>query len=38
VDPDTSHVTYDRGLLVIALPLASRPVISRVVLTIRIAG
>ena len=38
VDPDTSHVTYDRGLLVIALPLASRPVISRVVLTIRIPG
>ena len=38
VDPETSRVTYERGLLVIALPLAARPVISRVVLTIRIPG
>lgn len=38
VDPKTSLVTYDSGLLHIALPLASRPVISRVILTVRVAG
>lgn len=38
IDPDTSRVTYERGLLHIALPLASRPVISRVMLTVRVAG
>ncbi len=38
VDPDTSRVTYERGLLVIALPLTSRPVITRVMLTIRVGG
>lgn len=38
VDPETSRVTYDRGLLHIALPLATRPVITRVILTVRAAG
>jgi HSP20 family molecular chaperone IbpA len=38
VDPKASRVTYARGLLHIALPLASRPVISRVILTVRVAG
>ncbi len=38
VDPDASRVTYDRGLLHVALPLAARPVVSRVVLTVRVAG
>ncbi len=38
VDPATSRVTYERGLLQIALPLASRPTITRVMLTVRVAG
>lgn len=35
VDPDTSSVRYERGLLQIALPLATRAVITRVLLTVR---
>ena len=38
VDPNKSLVTYERGLLQIALPLAARPVITRVMLTVRVVG
>lgn len=38
VDPESARVTYERGLLQIALPLASRPVIRHVTLTVRFAG
>lgn len=34
VDPEASTVRYERGLLQIALPLATRPVITRVLLTV----
>lgn len=37
VDPEASTVRYERGLLQIALPLATRPVITRVLLTVRTA-
>ncbi len=37
VDPDASTVRYERGLLQIALPLATRPVITRVLLAVRTA-
>lgn len=37
VDPDAGSVTYERGLLQIALPLATRPVITRVLLTVTVA-
>ena len=38
VDPAAATVTYDRGLLQIRLPLAPRPVPSRVLITVRISG
>ena len=38
VDPKSATVTYDRGLLQIALPLAQQPTVSRVLIGVRIAG
>jgi HSP20 family protein len=38
VDPASATVTYDRGLLQIALPLAQRPVVARVLIGVRIPG
>ena len=38
VDPASATVTYDRGLLQIALPLAPRPVLARVLIGVRIPG
>lgn len=38
VDPASASVTYDRGLLQIALPLASRAVVARVLIGVRIPG
>ncbi len=38
VDPATTTVTYERGLLQIALPLAATPVVARVLIGVRIAG
>ena len=38
VDPTSATVTYDRGLLQIALPLAQRPVVARVLIGVRIPG
>ena len=38
VDPAAATVTYDRGLLQIALPLAAQPVITRVLIGVRIPG
>lgn len=38
VDPAAATVTYDRGLLQIRLPLAPQPVVSRVLITVRIPG
>lgn len=38
VDPASATVTYDRGLLQIALPLARRPVVARVLIGVRIPG
>jgi HSP20 family protein len=38
VDPTSAAVTYDRGLLQIALPLSQRPVVARVLIGIRIPG
>ena len=38
VDPTSATVTYDRGLLQIALPLAQRPIVARVLIGIRIPG
>jgi HSP20 family protein len=38
VDPASATVTYDRGVLQIALPLAQRPVVARVLIGIRIPG
>lgn len=38
VDPASASVTYDRGLLQIALPLAPRAVVARVLIGVRIPG
>ena len=38
VDPAGASVSYDRGLLQIALPLATRPVVARVLIGVRIPG
>ena len=38
VDPASAKVTYDRGLLQIALPLAPRPIVARVLIGVRIPG
>ncbi len=38
VDPASTTVTYDRGLLQIALPLAKAPVGARVLIGVRIPG
>lgn len=38
VDPASATVTYDRGLLQIALPLAQHPVVARVLIGVRIPG
>ena len=38
VDPASAAVTYDRGLLQIALRLAPRPVVARVLIGVRIPG
>lgn len=38
VDPTSATVTYDRGLLQIALPLAQQPTVTRVLIGVRIAG
>jgi HSP20 family protein len=38
VDPAGAGVTYERGLLHITLPLASRPVVTRVLIGVRIPG
>ena len=38
VDPTATTVTYDRGLLQIALPLAAAPVVARVLIGVRIPG
>ena len=36
VDPSAATVTYERGLLQISLPLAARPVVTRVLIGVRI--
>lgn len=38
VDPAAATVTYDRGLLQLALPLAQQPVVTRVLIGVRIPG
>jgi HSP20 family protein len=38
VDPSSATVTYDRGLVQIALPLAPRPIVARVLIGVRIPG
>ena len=37
VDPGAAAVTYEQGLLQIALPLAARPVVARVLIGVRIS-
>lgn len=38
VDPTAASVSYERGLLQIALPLTQRPVVARVLIGVRIPG